>query len=80
MAEYYDVKFKLSDSQLVKLNSSIKNATGVTPILSSGMIGADKNNVPHNFPLTNRQVSGLSKSFASSPSKDINYQRLNYPK
>ena len=54
MTEYYNLKFKLSDFQLGKLTSATKNATGVTLILSSDIIGTDKNNFLHNLLLNNR--------------------------
>ena len=44
MIEYHIVKVKLSDSQLHKLKSATKIATGLTERLSSDMIGIDKNN------------------------------------
>ena len=39
--------------------------------LSADMIGTDKNNFPHNFLLTNRQVASHCKDFSVKSSKDI---------
>ena len=50
MTHYNNVKVQLSDSQLNKSKSSIKNATEVTLQLSSNMIGDSKDNT--NFPHT----------------------------
>ena len=63
---------KLSNSQLNRLKSSIKNRTEVVLKLSSNMIGNsnDKSNFPHEFLLTNRQVANFLKLF------QINYQQM----
>ena len=57
---------KLSNSQLNKLDSGIKNGTEITLKNLSILVGDsnDKNNFPHKFLLTNTQVSELSNSFA----------------
>ena len=49
MSQYNSVFIKLSNSQLNKLKSAVKNATEVTLKLSSSMIGDsnDKNSFPH---------------------------------
>ena len=64
---------KLSNSQLSKLKSAIKNETDVVLRLSSNMIGnSDYNtNFPHELLLTNRQVTNLGKAFAKNTSTDI---------
>ena len=64
---------KLSNSQLNKLKSSIKNGTEVDSRLSSSMIGNsnDKTNFPHELILTNRQVANLFKAFSNYLLADI---------
>ena len=64
---------KLSNSQLNKLKSSIKNETDVILRLSSNMIGNldDEANFPHKLLLTNRQVANLCEAFANHASTDI---------
>ena len=64
---------KLSNSQLSKLKSAIKNETDVVLRLSSNMIGNsdDNTNFPHELLLTNRQVTNLGKAFAKNTSTDI---------
>ena len=47
------------------MKSTRKNATDITLRLSSNMIGANKVNSPHNFLLTDIQVSSLGKAFAN---------------
>ena len=56
---------KLSNSQLNKLKSVIKNKTEVVLRLSSNVIGDDETNFPHKLLLTNRQVANLRKAFAN---------------
>ena len=55
---------KLSNSQLNKLKSAIKNETDVILRLSSNMIGNsdDETNFPHKLFPTNRQVENLRKA------------------
>ena len=58
MTEYNTLNLKLSNSQLNKLKSRIKNGTEITLNLSSNLIGNsnDETNFPHKFILTNTQV------------------------
>ena len=64
---------KLSNSQLNKLKSEIKNETDGILRLSSNMIGNsdDETNFPHKLLLTNRQVASICKAFANYLSTDI---------
>ena len=73
MTQYNSLNVKLSNSQLNKLKSAIKNETEVFLRLSSNMIGDsdDKINFPHELLLTNRQVANLRKAFANYLSTDI---------
>ena len=57
MTQYNSLNVKLSNSQLNKFKSAIKNETAVGLRLSSNMIGDNENNFPHNLLLTNRQIS-----------------------
>ena len=58
---------KLSNSQLNKLKSAIKNETDAVLRLSPNMIGNsdDEINFPHKLLLSNRQVANLCKAFAN---------------
>ena len=71
MTKYNKLNVKLSNSQLNKLKSTIKNETEVVLRLSSNKIGDDETNFPHKLLLTNRQVANLRKAFANKPSTDI---------
>ena len=64
---------KLSNSQLKKLKSAIKNETEVVLRLSSNMVGSsdDDTNFPHRLLVTNRQVRNLRKAFSNHLSTDI---------
>ena len=63
----------MSNSQLNKLKSGIKNDTKVTLKISSNVGGDsnDENNFPHKLLLTNTQVSKLRKAFANNSSANI---------
>ena len=67
MTQFNSSNIKLSNSQLNKLNSAIKNKMKVVLRLSSNMAGNfdDETSFPHKLLLTNRQVANLSKSFSS---------------
>ena len=71
MTQYNSLNVKLSNSQLNKFKSAIKNETEVVLRLSSNMIGDNETNFPHKLLLTNRQVSNLCKAFANHSSADI---------
>ena len=75
MTQYNSLNVKLSNSQPNKLNSAIKNETGLVWRLSSNMVGDDETNFPHKLVLTNREVKNLRKAFASKSSTDINLSK-----
>ena len=53
MTQYNSLNVKLSNSQLNKLKSAIKNETVVVLRLSSNMIGDSETNFPHELLLSN---------------------------
>ena len=67
MTQYNTLNVKLSNSQLNKLKSGIKNGTEVTVKVSSNAVGDsnDENNFPHKLLLTTIKVSKLRKAFAN---------------
>ena len=71
MTQYSSLNVKLSNAQLNKLKSAIKNETEVVLRLSFNMIGDNETNFPHKLLLTNRQVSNLRKAFTDNSSTDI---------
>ena len=64
MTQYNSFNVKLSNSQLNKLKSAIKNETDVVLRLLANMIGNTdgETNFPHKLLLTNRQVVNLRKA------------------
>ena len=80
MTQYNSLNVKLSDSQLHKLKSAIKNESEVVLRLSANMIGNDETNFPHKLLLTNRQVANLCKAFAKYLSLGIKLSKSPIPK
>ena len=82
MTQYNSLNVKLSNSQLNKLKSAIKNETDVVLRLLSNMIGNsdDNTNFPHELLLTNRQVANLCKAFAKNTSTDIKLSKTQLSK
>ena len=82
MTQYNSLNVKLSNSQLNKLNSSIKNETDVVLRISSNMVGNsnDNTNLSHELLLTNRQVANIRKAFANRSSIDIKLSKTQFSK
>ena len=80
MTQYNSLNVKLSNSQLNKLKSAIKNETEVVLRLSSNMIGDDETNFSYKLLLTNRQVASLRKAFANNLSTDIKLSKIQISK
>ena len=80
MTQYSSLNVKLSNSQLNKLNSAIKNKSDVVLRLSSNTIGDDETNFPYRLLLTNRQVSNPCKAFTNKSSTDIKVSKTQLSK
>ena len=65
MAQYNTLNVKLSNSQLHKLKSAIKNGTELTLNLSSNLMGNsnDETNFPHKLLITDTHVSKIRKAW-----------------
>ena len=63
MTQYNSLNVKLSNSQLNKLKSAIKNDPDLVLRLSANMIGHsdDETNFSHKLLLTSRQIENLCK-------------------
>ena len=74
------LNIKLSNSQLNKLKSSIKNKAEVL-ILSSNMIGNsdDKTNFPHKLLLINRQVVVVPTAQLHSTKSELRFRACSNP-
>ena len=82
MTQNNSLNVKLSNSQLNKLKSSIKNETDVVLRISSNMVSNsnDTINFPHELLLTNRQVANIRKAFAKNTSTDIKLSKTQLSK
>ena len=82
MTQYSSLNVKLSNSQLSKLKSAIKNETDVVLRISSNMVGNSNDNInfPHGLLLTNRQVAIIRKAFANHLSTDIKLSKTQLSK
>ena len=77
MTQYNSLNVKLSNSQLNKLKSAIKNESDVVLRISSSMIGTsnDNTNFPHKLLLTDRQVANICKAFSNNLSRDVKFSK-----
>ena len=82
MTQYYSLNVKLSNSQLNKLKSSIKNETDVVLRISSNMAGNsnDNTNFPNELLLTNRQVANIRQNFTKNTSTGIKLSKTQLSK
>ena len=82
MTRYNSLIVKLSNPQLNKLKSAIKNETEVVIRLSPNMIGDsnDKASFLHKLLLPNRRVSNIRKAFSNHSSTDIKLSKIQLSK
>ena len=82
MTQYNSLNVTLSNSQLNKLKSAIKNETDVVLRLSSNMIGnsGDNTSFSHELLLNDRQVANIRKAFANNLSTDIKFSKAQLSK
>ena len=80
MTQYNSLNVKLSNSQLNKLKSAIKNETEVVLRLSLNIIDDKETNFLLKLLLTNRQVLNLRKAFANHSSTDIKLSKTQLSK
>ena len=69
MVEYSKANVKLSDTQLKKLKTAVKNKTGTTLRMVLEIL--DGNDLPHELLLTTRQKTKLRNAFNNNMSTDI---------
>ena len=69
MVEYNKVNVKLSDNQLKKLKTAVKNKTGTTLRINFKIFNG--NNFPHELLLTTRQKTKLRNAFNNNMSTDL---------
>ena len=69
MVEYSKVNVKLSDAQLKKLKTAVKNKTGTTLKVSLKMFNG--NDLPHELLLTTRRKTKLRNAFHNNMLTDL---------
>ena len=82
MTQYNTLNVKLSNSNLDKLKSTIKNGTEVTLTLSSNLIVSsnDETKFPHKLLLTDTKVSKICKDFANGSSANAKFSKTQLSK
>ena len=78
MVEYSKVNVKLSDTQLKKLKTAVKNKTGATLRMSLKML--DGNDLPHELLLTTKQKTKLRNAFNNNMSTDLKLSKAHISK
>ena len=77
MVEYNTINAKLSDSQLNKLKSAVKNKQGTNLRMSRMFYG---NNLPHELVLTTRQTTRLRNVVENNMATDIKLSKVQISK
>ena len=78
MVEYSKVKVKLSNTQLNKLKSGVKNKTGTTLRINLQMLNG--NSLPHELLLITRQKAKLRNGFNNNVSTDLKLSKAKITK
>ena len=78
MVEYSKVNVKLSDTQLKKLKTAVKDKTGTTLRISLKMFNG--NDLPHELLLTTRQKTKLRNAFNNNMSTDLKLSKAQISK
>ena len=78
MVEYSKINVILSDAQLKKLKTAVKNKTGTTLRMSLKMFNG--NDIPHELLLTTRQKTKLRNAFNNNMSTDLKLSRAQISK
>ena len=78
MVKYSKVNPKLTDTQMKKLRTAVKNKTGTTLIMNLKMFG--KNDLPHELLMTARQKTKLRNALNNNMSTDLKLSKPQIPK
>ena len=78
MIEYSKVNVKLTDTQLKKLKTAVKNKTGTT--LRTNFKILNGNDLPHELLLTTRQKTKLRNALNNNMSTDLKFPRAQISK
>ena len=74
MVEYSRVNVKITDAQLKKQKTDVKNKAGTTLRMDSKML--DGNDLPHELLLTTRQKTKLKNAFSNNMSTDLKLSKI----
>ena len=78
MVEYSKVNAKLTDTQLKRLKTAVKNKTGTTLKMSLKML--DGNDLPHEILLTTRPKTNLRNPINNNMSIDLKHSKVQISK
>ena len=78
MVEYSKVNVKLSDTQLKKIKTAVKNKIGTTLKINFEMFNG--NDLPHELLLTTRQKTKLRNAFNKNMSTDLKLSKAQISK
>ena len=78
MVEYSKANVNLTDTQLKKLKTSVKNKTGIALRVSLKML--DGNDLPYELLLTTKQKTKLRNAFNNNLSTDIKLSKAQHSK
>ena len=78
MVEYSKINVKLSDTQLKKLKTAVKDKTGITLRMSLKMFAG--NDLPHELLLTTRQKTKLRNALNNNMSTDLKLSKVQISK
>ena len=78
MVEYSKVNVKLTDTQVKKLKTAVKNKSGATLRMSLNMF--DGNDLPHELLLTTRQKTNLRNAFNNNMSTNLKLSKAQISK
>ena len=78
MVQYSKVNVKLSDAQLEKLKTAVKNKTGTALRMSLKMFNG--NDLPYELLLTTRQKTKLRNAFNNNMSTDLKLSKAQISK
>ena len=78
MVEYSKINVKLSDTQLKKLKTAVKDKTGTTLRISLKM--SNRNDLPHELLLTTKQKTKLRNAFNNNISTNLKLSKAQISK
>ena len=78
MVKCIKMNTRLSDTQLKKLKTAVKDKTGITQQMNLKMF--DGNDLPHDLSLTTKQKTKLKNAFNNNMSTDLRLCKIKFLK